>query len=264
MIVIPAIDLRGGRCVRLVQGDPRRERRYHEDPAEAALRWIRAGARWLHVVDLDGAFAGRPVQLEVVAAIVRLASAAGVQVQAGGGLRTERDIAAALDAGVRRVVVGTAAHALPGHLLHRYGERLAVAVDARAGGLAVQGWRRVRRTDPLIVARRLAACGVRRFVYTATARDGTLAGTDLEGLRRFLAAVSPLPVIAAGGVARAEELEALRALGVEGVIVGRALYEGRLDPALLAAETPAAGAAAGAAPTYAAAPPPERGDPETC
>ncbi|MDQ7849810.1 MAG: 1-(5-phosphoribosyl)-5-[(5-phosphoribosylamino)methylideneamino] imidazole-4-carboxamide isomerase, partial [Armatimonadota bacterium] len=257
MTVIPAIDLRGGRCVRLIRGDPRRERRYDQDPAEAALRWIRAGARWLHVVDLDGAFAGRPVQLQLVAAIARLAAGAGVQVQAGGGLRTEDDIDAALDAGASRVVIGTAAEALPDQVLRRYGERLAVAVDARAGGLAVRGWRRVRRTDPLTVARRLAARGVRRFVYTATARDGTLAGPDLAGLRRFLAAVSPLPVIAAGGVARVEDLDALRALGVEGVIVGRALYEGRLDPGLLAAGMSAVGTtAAGAPPTPAATSPP--------
>jgi len=271
VIVIPAIDLRGGRCVRLVQGDPRRERRYDEDPAEAALRWIRAGARWLHVVDLDGAFAGRPMQLEVVAAIARVAAATGVKVQGGGGVRTESDMAALLDAGVSRVVVGTAAETLPGQVLRRYGERLAVAVDVRSGGLAVQGWRRMRRADPTSVARRLAARGVRRFVYTATARDGTMAGPDLAGLRRFLAAVSPLPVIAAGGVARVEELDALRALGVEGVIVGRALYEGRLDLALLAAGTPAMGTTAarapavgatatgGAAPRSTAAPPPDPG-----
>jgi phosphoribosylformimino-5-aminoimidazole carboxamide ribotide isomerase len=222
MLVIPAIDIAAGRVVRLVQGDRARRQVYGDDPVAWARRFQALGAAWLHVVDLDGAFEGRPVQLALVRAIASL----GIAVQVGGGFRTAASIAAGLDAGAARVVVGTAARVLAG-ALGAFGDRVAVALDVRAGGLAVDGWRRVEPRGAASLAAELRRQGVRRFIYTAVERDGMLAGPDLAGLAAVVRRAGA-PVIAAGGIAGPEDLEAVAATGVEGVIVGRALYEGRL------------------------------------
>ncbi|MDQ7842195.1 MAG: 1-(5-phosphoribosyl)-5-[(5-phosphoribosylamino)methylideneamino]imidazole-4-carboxamide isomerase [Armatimonadota bacterium] len=228
MLVIPAIDIRKGRAVRLVQGDASRRLDYGDDPVAWAGRWVASGAPWLHVVDLDGAFAGRPVHLDLLQEICRL----GARVQTGGGFRTMDDIEAAFAAGAARVVVGTAAVRLAPRLA-ALGERVAVSIDVRQGKVALRGWRRQTDTDAAALAAHLRARGIRRFVYTEIARDGALSGPDVEALRRFVSTAGA-PVIAAGGVASEEDLEAVARTGVEGVIVGRALYEERihLDRAL--------------------------------
>ena len=227
MMVIPAIDLRGGRCVRLLQGDFAQETVYGDDPVQMALRWQEAGAAILHVVDLDGARAGEPVQGEIVAAI---AQALTIPVQLGGGLRSLDHIETAFAGGVARVVLGTAAienSDLLREAIARWGgERIILGLDAREGLVATRGWietTTVRATD---LARDLAALGLRRVVYTDIGRDGTLHEPNYDALAE-MASTSGLAVIASGGVAHRDHLPALAALpGVEAAIVGRALYTG--------------------------------------
>jgi len=221
--VIPAIDIRGGSTVRLLQGDVGRPLIYDDTPLASARRWVGLGAPWLHVVDLDGAFAGRPVHLD----LIRDICGCGVPVQAGGGFRTVESIEAALGAGVARVVVGTAARNL-GPALRDFGDRVAVSVDVRGDRVAVRGWTEQTAVDATELAAGLRAEGVTRFIYTEIGRDGMLAGPDVVAIRAFVAAAG-VPVIAAGGIASEADLAAVAGAGVEGVIVGRALYEGRLD-----------------------------------
>ncbi len=224
MMVIPAIDLRGGRCVRLVQGDRARELLYSADPIAVARHWAGQGARWLHVVDLDGAFAGRPVHLELIRAI---AAAASIPVQVGGGFRTPADIAAGLNAGAARIILGTAAPVLAAEAA-RLGDRVIASVDVKDGQVTEHGWTVQTGRDPLAAARSLIELGFTRLIYTDARRDGTLEGIDAEAVRHFVREVG-VPVIAAGGIASEADLAALASTGVEGVIVGRALYEGRVD-----------------------------------
>ncbi len=233
MKVIPAIDLRGGRCVRLLQGDFARETVYGDDPVAMARRWQEAGAAILHVVDLDGSREGRPAQAPIIAAI---AAALAIPVQIGGGLRTLDDIAGAFADGVARVVLGTAAlenRALLAAALDRWGpERIVLGLDARDGLVAIRAWRETSGVLATDLARELAPLGLRRVVYTDIGRDGTLHEPNYDALRE-LAAVSGLAIIASGGVARREHLAALAAIpGVEAAIVGRAIYTGdvRLGP----------------------------------
>lgn len=220
MLVIPAIDLRDGRAVRLMQGDYARETVYGDDPVEVARRWSEAGADMVHVVDLDGAQAGRPEQLDLVRSI------AGVMpVEVGGGLRTEADVAQALRAGARRVVVGTAALDLDlvTALVVEYGDRLVVALDTRSGVVATEGWTRDSERTLIELAEQLLEIGVQRFLHTDVERDGTLTEPNFDSLRRLIGLGAP--VIASGGVSSLEDIERLRDLGTEAVIVGRALYE---------------------------------------
>jgi phosphoribosylformimino-5-aminoimidazole carboxamide ribotide isomerase len=223
--VIPAIDVLEGRCVRLSEG--RREHVTIEggDPARAAAGFAAQGAAWLHVVDLDGAFSGRPTP-----GLVEQVAAAGVPVQAGGGLRDAEAAQAALDAGAERAIVGTAAVVdRPGSsltlLAERFGENLVVAVDAKDGRVVTQGWVAESGISPGELARRCADAGVRRLLVTSTRRDGSLAGPDTELLAEVLEA--GLPVLAAGGIASLADLATLRDLGCEGAVVGRALWSGR-------------------------------------
>ena len=224
MMVIPAIDLRGGRCVRLVQGDRARELLYSDDPVAVARHWAAQGARWLHVVDLDGAFAGRPVHLELIRAI---AAATSLPVQVGGGFRTPADLGAGLRAGAARIIVGTSAPALAAEAA-RLGDQIVASVDVKDGQVTEQGWTVQTGRDPVAAARTLIELGFLRLIYTDAQRDGTLQGLDAETVRHFVRAVG-VPVIAAGGIASEADLDALASTGVEGVIVGRALYEGRID-----------------------------------
>jgi phosphoribosylformimino-5-aminoimidazole carboxamide ribotide isomerase len=242
MDLYPAIDLRAGRCVRLYQGDYERETVYGDDPVAQALAFAEAGAPWIHVVDLDAARTGEPVNRSVVAAI---SAAVPVPVQAGGGVRDEAAAEALVDAGVARVVLGTAALEDP-DLVRRLASRLPVAVglDARGRDLAVRGWGQGSGRDLLDVARSFAEVGVAALVVTEIGRDGTLEGPDLEGLAAVLEATA-IDVIASGGVGSATDLVALSGLEVggrrlSGAIVGRALYEGAftLPEALAAVGTP--------------------------
>lgn len=227
MDLYPAIDIRHGRVVRLSQGEATRQTVYASDPAEVAEGFVAAGARWIHVVDLDRAFGDGDNGAAVARIVTRVAARARVQL--GGGLRSIERIRAALDAGVARLVVGTAAVTdpalVPAALEAAGSERIAVGLDARDGAVAVRGWRDVSALRVDDVARDMAAAGVRTLIYTDIARDGMLIGPDLDGARR-LQALGPA-VIASGGVATLDDLRAVRAAGLAGAIVGRALYEGR-------------------------------------
>ncbi len=227
--IIPAIDLQGGRCVRLVQGDFEQSTTYGDDPPAMARRWEAAGASRIHVVDLDGAKAGGPRQLEVVAAIVK---AVQVPVQLGGGLRTAEDIAAALAAGVDRVMVGTKAIEDPTFIdkaLGRFGPCVGVGIDARDGRVAVRGWVDMSDVDALDLARSMEARGVRTIVYTDIGRDGMLTGPNLDAMSRMADAVPDVAVIASGGVGAPGDILALASTGTVGVIVGKAIYTGHVD-----------------------------------
>jgi phosphoribosylformimino-5-aminoimidazole carboxamide ribotide isomerase len=235
VILLPAIDIRGGRAVRLRQGDFEDETVYVDDPLAAAHAWVDAGARGLHVVDLDGARAGEPRSL---GHLERLAGEVAVPVQYGGGLRTADAVERALAAGATRVVLGTAALAggdfLPA-LLSRFEDRVAVAVDARHGEVAVAGWTEGTGRRAKAVVERLAEDGVKRLVYTAVDRDGMLSGPDIEALREVAGAGGTRVQLAySGGIGSLDHLRALGAAGVEslaGVISGKALYERRFTVA---------------------------------
>ncbi|HEY8640111.1 MAG TPA: 1-(5-phosphoribosyl)-5-[(5-phosphoribosylamino)methylideneamino]imidazole-4-carboxamide isomerase [Solirubrobacterales bacterium] len=233
MILYPAIDIRDGHAVRLLRGDYEQETVYDADPAEAARRWAAEGARYLHVVDLDGAREGRPMNL---GAVERIASAVDVLVQVGGGLRNTEAIAAALDAGASRVVLGTAAmrdRELVRAALDAHGERLVISVDARGGRVAVQGWTESGDVDVAAAVGELSGEGVRHFVFTPIDVDGTMEGPGTEELRR-VAGATEAELIYSGGVGELAHLRTLASeapSNVTGVIVGRALYEGRFSVA---------------------------------
>jgi phosphoribosylformimino-5-aminoimidazole carboxamide ribotide isomerase len=222
--VFPAIDLRGGRCVRLVQGDFGRSTEYDPDPVERAREWERRGARALHVVDLDGAVEGRPVQLELVWEITR---SVRIPVQAGGGIRTLEDLRSVREVGARRILVGTTAvqnRDLRMCAVEELGADLVVAVDARDGVVATHGWRSSSGIGVLDLAEELAADGVATVLYTDVSRDGTSSGTALE---ETSAVAGLVPTIASGGTRGTADVLALSKIdSVVGVVVGRALYEG--------------------------------------
>lgn len=227
MKIFPAIDLRGGRVVRLTRGDFDRMNVYGEDPAAAARAFRAAGADCLHVVDLDGARAGTPQNGDALRAI---AAVEGLFVQVGGGLRSPQAVEETLALGARRVILGTAALSDAPFLdamLKQYGERIAVGVDARDGRVAVDGWTRTTGEDAFSFCRSLQERGVSTVVYTDVSRDGMLAGANLEAYRR-LCALDGLRIIASGGIHSAGEIARLRDMGVDGAIVGKALYEGKL------------------------------------
>jgi phosphoribosylformimino-5-aminoimidazole carboxamide ribotide isomerase len=228
MQIYPAIDLRGGQCVRLRQGDYQQETVFGADPAAMAERWIEQGATYLHLVDLDGAKEGRPINGASVRAIV---AASGVPCQLGGGLRSEEHIAEALSWGVARVVIGTKALQSPGWLeamCARFPGKIVLGIDAKNGRVATQGWLEVSDMSALDLARTCAQLPLAGLVYTDISRDGMLQGANVAAMAEMAAAV-PLPVIASGGVTTLDDIRRLAAAGLAGCIVGRALYEGRLD-----------------------------------
>ncbi|MCH8973633.1 MAG: 1-(5-phosphoribosyl)-5-[(5-phosphoribosylamino)methylideneamino]imidazole-4-carboxamide isomerase [Chloroflexi bacterium] len=241
MEVIPTIDLRAGSVVRLTQGDYDRQTTYSGDPVAVARGFEAAGAPRIHVVDLDAARSGVPEHTEVCRAI---AAAVSVPIELGGGMRTAADVAAALDAGVGRVVVGTAAVRDPklvSELLDVHGPaRVVVGLDAVDGLIAVSGWTESTRVPAADLMARMAEAGVRRFIATDVARDGMLSSPDFDGLAALVRQARELGggvrVIASGGVAELDHLRRLAALGVEGAIVGRAVYEGTVDLAEAVAE----------------------------
>ena len=233
MIVYPAIDLRGGQCVRLVEGDFDRETAFDADPGEAARRWADAGAEWLHVVDLDGARAGEPVNGE---AIRRIRRAIDIPIQLGGGLRMREHLESAFDLGIDRAILGTAAisdHTLVADAVRTWGERIAVGLDSRDGLLAAAGWLEQTDVHAVLLAERLRDLGVRTFIVTDIARDGTLKGPNLGHLAEMVETLG-FGVIASGGVGTADDLSRIAETGADGAIVGRALYDGRvrLDEAI--------------------------------
>jgi phosphoribosylformimino-5-aminoimidazole carboxamide ribotide isomerase len=232
MTIYPSIDIRGGRCVRLLQGRAEAETVYSEDPVAVAARFRDVGSRWVHVVDLDGAFVGEPQNLALVERIAAL----GIRVQFGGGLRTRETVERALGAGVSRVVVGTRAaesEAFVGELVQAWGDRVAVGIDARDGRVAVRGWVDTTPLAALALARRMDKLGVAALIYTDIGTDGMLAGPNLSAQEAMAEGVRAR-VIASGGVSRREDVIALAAIAdrranLDGVIIGKALYEKRVD-----------------------------------
>jgi phosphoribosylformimino-5-aminoimidazole carboxamide ribotide isomerase len=229
VFVLPAIDVLDGKAVRLLQGDYTKVTVYNEDIVSQAQRWVDAGATWLHMVDLDGARSGRPVNLASIAAVAKRFE--HLKIQVGGGIRSIETVARILDAGITRVILGTALvddAALVDELLDGFGsERLVAGIDARDGSVATQGWRRDSAVPATRLASELAERGIRHLVYTDIARDGAQTGIDAQAYRA-MAEVARFPLIVSGGVTSLADIAAVRELGdavAEGVIVGRALYE---------------------------------------
>ena len=230
MIIIPAIDLRNGRCVRLTQGRKDSTTTYDADPFQTAERFVAAGARWLHIVDLDGAFGdGESINRRIAREIVTRCS---VPVQFGGGLRTTNDAAEMIDAGVARIVIGTMAVEDPSAMIEmvdRFGEKVCVGIDAREGEVMTRGWEHKGALAAVDLAKSVATAGINRIVYTDIARDGTLTGLNV-GQTCAVARASGLRVTASGGVASCEDIRLLMSAGerlVDSVIIGKALYENR-------------------------------------
>jgi phosphoribosylformimino-5-aminoimidazole carboxamide ribotide isomerase len=228
MLILPAVDLRDGCCVRLKQGDYAQETVFGDDPAAMAQRWVGLGSQALHLVDLDGAKAGHPVNDE---SIRRIVEAVTVPCQMGGGIRTQEDIKTVLDWGVQRVVIGTRALQDPSwvrEMAFSYPRKIVVGLDARDGKVATHGWLNVSESNVLDVARQFANWPLAAIVFTDIARDGMLSGPNVDALAELAAAV-PLPVIASGGVTTLDDVRKLLGHNLAGCIIGRALYEGKLD-----------------------------------
>lgn len=230
MLIIPAIDLKDGRCVRLFQGDMQKETVYFEDPVAAARHWLAEGARFIHIVDLNGAVKGYPVHTKEVAAICQ---EPGLSVELGGGLRSIQAVETALSLGVTRVVIGTAAYNNAEFLrvvCQKFPGKIVAGIDARHGKVAVKGWKETTAMDAVELAKRCEADGASRIIYTDISRDGTREGVNLDETLKIAGAVK-IPVIASGGVATLDDIRKLLPLvkeGVEGVIVGKALYSGAI------------------------------------
>lgn len=229
--IYPAIDIRGGKAVRLVQGDYNQETVYNDDPVSAALDWEAQGGEWIHLVDLDGAKAGHPVNDELIG---RIAKTVKVPVQVGGGLRKEADVERLLGLGVSRVILGTAAiedRAFVARVLAKYGSQVAIGLDARGGLVATRGWLETSEVKAVDLAKQLADEGAQTFIFTDISRDGMMGGPNVEAIVQ-LAQASGRTVIASGGVSKPEDLDRLAAHskeGVGGAIVGKALYTGSIN-----------------------------------
>lgn len=227
MEIIPAIDIKDGRCVRLYQGDFAQMTVYADDPVAVARQWQAQGASRIHVVDLDGARTGRPQNVDAVLAITQ---AVQIPVQLGGGLRREEDVAAALALGVERVIIGTVAIVeteLVARLLERFGERIIIGIDARNGMVATDGWTVTSTIAATDLAGQMVALGARRFIYTDISRDGSLSGPNFTALAELVKPDGPA-IIASGGIANLDHIRQLAQIGVEGVIIGKALYTGAI------------------------------------
>lgn len=230
MVILPAIDLKGGKCVRLRQGREDDVTVYGDDPASQAADWRRQGGQELHVVDLDGAFAGTPRHAAVIAQVIK---AFGGPVEVGGGLRTPEAVSAVLDAGATRAIIGSAALDDPEFLsssVEIYGDRIAVGIDARGGFVQTRGWVETSKTLATELARAVAAMGVKTIIYTDTATDGMLGGPNLEQMAAICDAAPSCEITASGGVSTPEDVVNLRRLGkanLRAAIVGKALYDGR-------------------------------------
>ena len=228
MIIFPAIDLRGGKCVRLIQGDFDKETVYSDDPAATALKWQAAGAKFLHVVDLDGARAGSP---QNIATIKKILNAVNIPIEVGGGIRTLNDVEKVLSLGVRRVILGSVAVeniSLVAAAVKRFGDRIVVGIDARGGFVAVHGWEKSSSVTVDKLAKEIVAAGVQTIIYTDIAKDGMLSGVNAAAFAN-LQKSSGAEVIASGGVRSIDDIRQLKAAGVAGVIVGKAIYTGSLD-----------------------------------
>jgi len=231
MLVIPAVDIKQGRCVRLLQGEKNKETVFSDDPAAMAARWQAQGAELLHVVDLDGAFEGNPKNVEAIKTIL---ATVDIPVQLGGGIRTMDNVRQYLEMGVSRVILGTEAIRNPSFVrdaCSAFPKKIIVGIDARDGMVAVDGWTKTTRRRAVDIAKGFEGYGLRAIVFTDIHRDGMQSGTNIEQTKELARAVS-IPIIASGGVSTIEDIDALlplEKLGVEGVITGRAIYTGSLD-----------------------------------
>ena len=231
MIIFPAIDLKGGVCVRLMQGDPDRATVYGKDPVAVAKHWESEGAEWLHLVDLDGAFSKAPVNDRIV---FRIAESVSIPVEVGGGIRTMETVERYMSKGIERVILGTAALREPELLevaCSRYPGKIALGLDARDGHIAVEGWKEATEIDAISLVRRFSKLALGAVIYTDIHRDGMQTGVNIDATRRLIEA-SRIPVIASGGVSTMEDIKRLFPLvplGLLGVITGRAIYEGTLN-----------------------------------
>jgi phosphoribosylformimino-5-aminoimidazole carboxamide ribotide isomerase len=232
MLIIPAIDLKDGQCVRLRQGDMNESTVFSSDPVEVAGRWVEAGARRLHIVDLNGAFDGEPRNAEI---IHRIAEAyPDLPIQVGGGIRTEKTVETYLDAGVRWVIIGTRAVSEPhfvNDLCAEFPTHIIVGLDAKDGKVAIDGWSKLSRHDVIDLAQHFEADGVEAIIYTDISRDGMMQGVNIDATVRLAQSIH-IPVIASGGITNLQDLERLCAVadeGIMGAITGRAIYEGTLD-----------------------------------
>jgi len=228
MIIYPAIDIKDGKCVRLVQGRFDDETIYSDDPVEVALKWERFGAQFLHVVDLDGARTGEPRNAKVISEI---AARVSVPVQMGGGIRSVDKVEAVLNSGIKRVILGTSAIKDPELVrivLKEYGDSIAIGIDARDGMVAIEGWEKTSDFTAVEFARKMQSLGAKTIIYTDISRDGMLSGPNLKAMEEMAGAVD-IDVIASGGVGRIEDISNLKNTGVSGVIIGKALYTGNVD-----------------------------------
>ncbi len=234
MDILPAIDLLGGRCVRLFQGDYDQAETFYDDPAIAAAQWLNAGTRWLHLVDLDGAKAGELTNLPAIEAIAQAAQPKGVSIQVGGGVRSRDRISQLLDLGVSRVIVGTVAVEQPDKVANWCSEfpgQVVIGIDARDGNVATRGWLETSTIRAVDLAKKAEAWQAAAIVYTDISRDGTMTGPNKPALREMAEAVD-VPVIASGGISSVTDLLSLLAIesvGVTGAIIGKALYSGAID-----------------------------------
>jgi phosphoribosylformimino-5-aminoimidazole carboxamide ribotide isomerase len=232
MLLIPAIDLKGGKCVRLRQGRMDDDTVFSADPVAVAGRWVEAGARRLHLVDLDGAFAGKPVNIDIIHAIA--AAHPDLPIQVGGGIRDEETVQRYLEAGVEYVIIGTRAVTTPGfvgNLCVEFPGHVIVGLDAREGKVAVDGWSKLSKHDVVDMARHFEQDGVEAIIYTDISRDGMLNGVNAEATAALASAIT-IPVIASGGISDLNDIRALAEVadsGIMGAITGRAIYEGSLD-----------------------------------
>jgi phosphoribosylformimino-5-aminoimidazole carboxamide ribotide isomerase len=232
MLVIPSIDLRGGKCVRLVQGRADAETVFSDDPVAMAVKWQDKGARFLHVVDLDGAFTGAPKNLDVVK---KIADAVSIPIEMGGGIRDQRMVKTIFQTGVQRAILGTSALKDPAFaeaMCREYADRIAVGIDARDGLVATHGWTEVGQRSAIDFAVEMEEAGVKTIIYTDIKRDGMLTGPNIEATKKMAQATQNVEVIASGGVSSLQDirsLSVLEPLGVTGVIIGKALYTGDLQ-----------------------------------
>ena len=228
MIIFPAIDLRGGKCVRLIQGDFAKETVYSDDPQATALKWQAQGAKFLHVVDLDGARAGSPQNVD---AIKKILDAVSIPIEVGGGIRTLDDVEKILSLGVRRVILGSVAVeniSLVEDAVKKFGDKIVVGIDAKGGFVAVHGWEKSSAVKAEELAKKIVVAGVKTIIYTDISKDGMLSGVNAE-IFSELEKKSGAQIVASGGVKSLEDIRALKAAKISGVIVGKAIYTGALD-----------------------------------
>ena len=229
MRIYPAIDIIDGACVRLVQGDYSQKTKFADDPVEVALKWQNKGGEFIHIVDLDGAKSGEMPNLEL---ICRIANTLDVPIEVGGGIRTMEAAERYLENGVERVIIGTSALSNPDFVkkaVEKYGDRIAVGIDAKDGMVAVNGWEEVSSVSALDLAKKMEELGVAYIIYTDIATDGMLKGPNKEAMAEMVQAVPKVNIIASGGVTTIEDVEALIETGVEGAIIGKALYTDKID-----------------------------------